>query len=154
MSQKENQLVAVAPDAFQHSILSINASPDLPMAMVTVYLDDSGTHQESDVAVAACFISDVRRWTALYDEWLPILEQAGIKDCGFHMADFVAHAEPYTDWPEGKRDSVFHRLVGLINKYAYQGVVSAVIKADYDRLITGKLREKLGHHHFTFAVQV
>ena len=139
--------------ALEHLALSVCLREDDFMAMVTVYFDDSGTHQQSEIAVAACYVSDVRRWTDYESAWLPILVDAGIEESGFHMADFVAHAKPYDTWSDDKRDKVLRAFISVINKYAYEGAIAAVVKSDYDRLVTGKLREKLGEYHYTFAVQ-
>ena len=37
--------------------------------MLTLYCDDSGTHPESNYAVAACFLSDMDRWDRFNDDW-------------------------------------------------------------------------------------
>jgi hypothetical protein len=105
------------------------------MAMVTVYFDDSGTHEQSEIAVAACYVSDVRRWTAYQSAWRSILMEAGIAEHGFHMADFVARAKPYDAWSDEKRDRVLHALLSVVKKYAYEGAIAAVVKPDYDRLV-------------------
>lgn len=123
------------------------------MALMTVYFDDSGTHKESEYAVAACFVSDVKRWLKLDNVWREVLSDAGILDDGFHMAEFVAREKPFVGWSESKRKSVIVSLVDSINSNALGGFVSVVVKSDYDALVTGKLREKLGRFHYTFAVQ-
>lgn len=124
-----------------------------PMALIAAYFDDSGTDLKSAVAVAACYISDVRRWDRFAAEWKSVLSDAGILGCGFHMADFVAHKPPFDAWERAKRDDVIRGLVSTIGSHALDGMVTAVIKSDYDRFVTGKLREKLGGYHYTFAVQ-
>lgn len=122
------------------------------MALIRTYVDDSGTDSGSPVAVAACFVSDVRRWTVFEAEWNAALETAGVRETGFHMADFVAHRPPF-DWDEEKRNRTMRQLVGIVNHNVLAGMATAVIKADYDRLVGGRLREKLGNLHYTFAVQ-
>jgi hypothetical protein len=124
-----------------------------PMPLIAAYFDDSGTHAQSDVAVAACFVSDVRRWVKFERKWKSILAEAGILGSGFHMADFVARTSPFDTWSEGERDDVIKRLIATIGSNVLDGMVTAVIKSDYDQLVTGKLREKLGHRHYTFAIQ-
>ena len=42
----------------EHIAFSTGLQEDNLMAMMTVYFDDSGTHAESEIAIAACFISD------------------------------------------------------------------------------------------------
>jgi Protein of unknown function (DUF3800) len=123
------------------------------MAMMTVYFDDSGTHDQSEIAVAACLISDVRRWQSYESEWKSVLDDAGIREAGFHMAEFNARKPPFDGWTEQKRDQVIRGLIEIINRYAFAGTATAVVKKDYDALVIGKLREKLGRYHYTFAVQ-
>jgi hypothetical protein len=123
------------------------------MAMMTAYFDDRGTHLQSEIAVAACFLSDVTRWNQFQLEWELILEEAGISATGFHMADFVARKAPFDDWQQVKRDLIIKRFVDTIIKYALAGMATAVFKSAYDKHVKGQLREKLGHHHYTFAVQ-
>jgi len=122
------------------------------MSMVSVYFDDSGTHQQSAVAVAACFVSDHRRWGLFSADWNSVLTKEGIRETGFHMADFVARQPPF-DWDDTRRDLALKRLIGIIRDHALVGMTTAVSKRDYDQLITGRLREKLGNNHYTFAVQ-
>jgi hypothetical protein len=139
--------------AIEHLSTSIGLKDNDLMAMVTVYFDDSGTHQQSDIAVASCFISDVRRWKQFDTEWQTVLQEEGIADSGFHMADFVAQKPPFDGWGKTKRDRTVKGLVAVINKCAIIGTTTALTKSDYDRFVTGKLRDKLGHNHYTFAVQ-
>lgn len=137
--------------AVEELALALCLKSDDLMAMIVAYFDDSGTHYESDIAVAACFVSDVKRWTEFENEWKPILKEAGIEE--FHMADFVAYQNSFTDCSQEKHDQVIKSLIKVINKNALVGCASAVIKDDYNKHVTGKLRDKLGHHHYTFAVQ-
>jgi hypothetical protein len=62
------------------------------MSLFTAYFDDSGTHAQASVAVAACFISTLDKWNVLGKLWSEVnkKEQFGI----FHMADFVAKLGP------------------------------------------------------------
>jgi len=121
------------------------------MAMLSVFFDDSGTHAESQVAVAACFISDKPRWADFDEKWRVLLEDEQFT-C-FHMSDFLAREGEFKNWNDEKRERVFNRVLGIVDKCAWQGYATAVIKNDYDRAITGKLREKIGDRHYTFAVQ-
>lgn len=117
---------------------------------------NSGTHAQSDIAVAACFISDVRRWGDFETKWREALEDYGIAQSGFHMTDFVAHEGPF-DRSDKERDGLIKRLVDIITERqdtVLGGMVSAVAKSDYDSLVTGRLREKLGVYRYTFAIQI
>jgi len=122
------------------------------MAMTVVYVDDSGTHLQSDVAVAACLVSDVRRWADFELVWREALQDFGLAE--FHMTDFFARVKPYDGWTDEKRADLLKRLIRAITEHVFAGVAAGVVKSDYDRVITGKLREKLGQNHFTFSLQV
>lgn len=122
------------------------------MAMMAVYFDDSGTHKESEIAVAACLVSDVQRWAKLEPLWKDVLEGAGVLSQGFKMADFVAHKPPFDGWSQIKRDQVLKNLISLINSCSLAGMITAVFKKDYDAVIQEPLLGKLGRYHYTFCV--
>lgn len=71
----------------------------------------------------------------------------------FHMYDFEHSKEQFAGWPEDKKQRVLSRILAIIGKYALRGFITAVVKEDYDRIVSGKLREKLGNYHYTFAIQ-
>jgi len=121
------------------------------MSSFTAYFDDSGTHAQASVAVAACFISTVDKWNTLERLWndLNAKENFGI----FHMADFVARTKQFKDWEDSKRDRVIRELIKIIKTNVYVSVMGAVIKADYDSEVTGDARRYLGQTHYSFNVR-
>lgn len=123
------------------------------MATFTLYVDDSGTHSQSPVAVAACFLSDGWRWDRFNGEWEDARQHPNEGFNVFHMADFVARQKEFKGWPDDKADRVMNRLMDIIERCTLAAFVSAVVKDDYDQIVTGRLREKLGGYHYTFAVQ-
>ena len=124
------------------------------MAMMTVYLGEAGADGQSDTAVASCLVSDVMRWEEVEPAWKSVLEEFGIIDCGFYMTDFSAGNQPYGEWSKEKRDRLIPALMNTMRKdRVFSGIAVAIVKEDYDRQVTGKLREKLGQYHYTFAVQ-
>ena len=76
------------------------------MAMFTLYCDDSGTHTQSSIAVAACFVAPARQWEHFVRNWkeADAAEQFGV----FHMADFVARKEQFA-LPEWNEEQKRHR---------------------------------------------
>lgn len=140
--------------AFKHLVGTLHLRDGELMAMLAVYIDDSGTHPDSDIAVAAGFASEVGHWAAFEADWKAALSVAGILNEGFHSSEFEAHQKPhFSGWPSAKRDTLQRALVKAITDHALVGVAAAVRKSDYDSLVQGKLRDKLGDHHYTFAVQ-
>jgi hypothetical protein len=117
------------------------------MAMFTIYFDDSGTHRESPVAIAACWLSDASRWAKFDQRWSAASTDPVDGFGVFHASEF--NAAPYTE----KSKRTLDKVCGIIKDHVLLGAIAAVVKDDYDKVVTGKLREKLGEHHYTFAVQ-
>jgi hypothetical protein len=117
------------------------------MPMFSLYCDDSGTHPNSDIAIAGCYIATVDQWKELKRNW----EETNAKENFgvFHMADFVAKKKQFAlpEWQDdGKRDRTMRALIGTINARARIGIAAAVIPDD--------LRERLGQNHYTFAIRM
>src|SRR5690349_14923735 len=84
---------------------------DALFCMFTVYFDDSGTHPESNIAVAACYVGTCDQWTCLVRDW-----EAAQADEGFDvfgMADILNGAREFRQWSEDKRDRVIRRLITI-----------------------------------------
>jgi hypothetical protein len=124
--------------------------------MFALYCDDSGTHSESDIAVAACWVSDELQWKHFGMDWTAAneVENFGV----FHMADFVARKQQFADkeWNDEKRDRTIRRLINIIVTRRKHGFFAAVEKEAYDAEVPEELRTryKLGNNHYTFAVRM
>jgi hypothetical protein len=124
--------------------------------VLTVHFDDSGTHLESPVAVCAGWIAPFPQWKKLTREWNKARAEYGFDT--FHMAEFVANynKSEYADkniWTDRKKRIVLKRLRNIVQSRISQGFAVAVIKKDYDDLVTGTLRSHAGKYHYTYAVR-
>jgi hypothetical protein len=123
--------------------------------MYVTYLDDSGTHSASEIAIAACYVSTESGWRNFVREWDRARVDEGF-DC-FHMAEFVAPAwqghKPWCDWTNEKKTRVYSRLARTINENKRIGVGVAVPKSLYDK-VPDKIRDHYGYEHYTFAVRM
>jgi hypothetical protein len=124
--------------------------------MFTFYCDDSGTHSESAVAVAACLISSIDKWTEFQKNWCEIdqAENFGV----FHMADFENNHDRFSaqEWQgEEKKNRTLSRLIEAIRNNVQTGMAVAVVKSDYDKFVPQDLRDRhsLGKNHYTFAIR-
>src|SRR5438105_4477190 len=121
--------------------------------MFTAYFDDSGTDGNSDIAVAACYISTKRGW--FVEAWDRARWEEGF-EC-FHMAHFLAPAEqnhkPWCDWDNGKKQHVYARLAEIINENKRIGIAVAVPKDIWDST-PEHVRQHYGRQHYTFAVRM
>src|SRR5574340_1459803 len=127
------------------------------MANFALYCDDSGTHPESQIAVAACYVGTVDQWKHFNREWS---EANDAEDFGvFHMAPFVAHKQRFAlpEWQEeAKRERTLRRLIGTINRRARIGFFGVVEKQAYEEEMPSDLKEemKFGKNHYSFAVRM
>ena len=125
------------------------------IAMFTAYFDDSGTDGNSEIAVAACYISTKRGW----DEFVQAWDYARSEEefAAFHMAHFVAPRaqghKPFCDWDNTKKDHVYSRLAKIVNENKWIGIASAVPKKVWDRT-PERIRQHYGREHYTFAVRM
>jgi Protein of unknown function (DUF3800) len=125
--------------------------------MFALYCDDSGTHAQSPIAVAACFVAPVVQWEQFAKDWQAANAAEGFGV--FHMADFVAHQKQFAlpEWQdEQKRNRTLKRLINIALTRRQMGFCAAVEKLAYDDEVPQALREKrkLGNNHYTFAVRM
>lgn len=123
--------------------------------MFAAYFDDSGTDLNSDIAVAACYISTKRGWGEFEKAWDNARWEEGFES--FHMSDFVAPhnqgKKPWCDWDNTKKTHVYRRLAKIINENKRVGIAVAVPKAHWDATPEW-VRGHFGQQHYTFAVRM
>lgn len=128
------------------------------IAMLTAYLDESYNHRTEKrpndplVYTLGCWVSTTEKWKKFSRRWNLILDDAGIK--WFHMAKFESRIGEYAEWSELKRINVLKRLHRAINDYTVYGMTSSVNCADYDELVTGNLRNRVGKTYYGFNVRM
>lgn len=128
---------------------------DWLIAVYETYLDDSGTNAQSEIAIAACYVSTEPGWRKFTKEWDRAREEEGFDI--FHMAEFIAPRdqghEPWCHWDNVKKDRVYRRLAGIINDNKRIGIGVAVPKSVYDT-VPQRIRDHYGNEHYTFAVRM
>ncbi len=122
------------------------------MSFITVHFDDSGTHLESPIAIAACYAAKVERWKKFERNWNKAKKKFGFET--FHMAEFAANKGEFEGWGDSKKRKVVKRLCRIINNSVEFGFAVAVPKRVYDEVIKGPFRKHfVGDFHYTFAVR-
>lgn len=123
--------------------------------MFTAYFDDSGTDGNSDIAVAACYVSAKRGWDDFVAGWDNARWEEGF-EC-FHMSDFMAPPKqgkkPWCDWDDTKKTHVYNRLGKIVNENKRTGIAVAIPKAIWDAT-PERVRRHYGRQHYTFAVRM
>jgi len=141
--------------AYRHfSFMLDRTGTDWLLGRFEVYFDDSGTHAESPIAIAACYVSVKRGWDDFVKAWDDVRYTEGFDV--FHMADFAAREKPFDGWDQDKRQRVYRRLAAIINENKRAGFAMAVPRDVYDRLVSPQpewLRNRFGRFHYTFAVR-
>ena len=123
------------------------------MAALTAYFDDSGTHKQSPVAIAAAWLSPLKDWEKFCTSWQRVLDKEKF-EC-FHFSEFAASnpKSEFADWDDAKKRRVLYKLRNIIKKTVQCGFTVAVSKSDYDEAITGDIRQEAGEFHYTWAVR-
>ena len=99
----------------------------------TACFDDSGTHPESRTAVCAGYVATVEQWRNLEREWREADKQDPFMP--FHLTDCLAAHRQFKGWNKERKYTLVKKLIGIINSRVRQGVISAVVKSDYDELV-------------------
>jgi len=123
--------------------------------MFTAFFDDSGTDRNSDIAIAACYISTNRGWEDFVKGWDDARWEEGFEV--FHMAEFTAprkqNHKPFCDWDNLKKEHVYERLANIINQNKRVGIASAIPKKIWN-CTPEKIKQHYGREHYTFAVRM
>jgi len=125
------------------------------MPSFALYCDDSGTHAESDIAIAGCYITTVEQWQEWKRNWDEVnaREKFGV----FHMADFVAKKKKFAlpEWQDDvKRDRTIKALINVTTTRMRFAIAAAVVKSAYDEIVPADMRPRLGKNHYTFAIRM
>jgi hypothetical protein len=119
-----------------------HAIASTPMAMLTVYCDDSGTDEESSVAVVAGYISNVAQWELFTKEWMKALKDVGINQ--MHRADLENFQGEFKKWNPERRTALIIRLQQIIKRRTKTPIASMVIKEDFEQFIHDPLKKSVG----------
>jgi hypothetical protein len=139
----------------EHYVLSCHfKTQGIYMAPITVYIDDSGTHLGTHVAVAAAWISPVPTWIRFVREWENVKREYGFS-C-FHASEYFARnsRSEFANWDEEKWNKLIRRLSQLCFQRASVGLGVVVRRADYEELVPDEARLRMGKFHYTWAVRV
>jgi hypothetical protein len=127
----------------------------LAMFDLELYMDDSGTHEGSQITVAACYIASPGRWKVFVRDWNKVLKRERIE--AFHMTDFMARPErgvlPYCNWNQTRKDGVYRELATIINKHVLCGFAYAVPTLAFRVHMPARFKKESASTPFTYAVQ-
>jgi hypothetical protein len=108
--------------------------------MLSAYIDDSGTHTDSEFVVMAYVIGSDNQWTSFERAWKaqlqepipgkPPLRKFHMTDCATHHGEFQAYSDPEVDL-------VTKAFRDIILRAGVHGRAIGVPRREWDRLIVG-----------------
>jgi hypothetical protein len=141
--------------SLQHLIESfhLSRSKNVLVVMLTIYIDDSGTAPDQNVAIAAGWIAKMPAWILFERSWAKIRNVDSQKFTCMHMADFVYGSGQFKGWSLDKKLLVVEKLTPPIKKRALKGFALGVIKKDFDEIVPAALRAQGFENHYTYAIR-
>jgi hypothetical protein len=130
------------------SVLFSRYTDDALMAMFikySGYFDASGHPDQHEVLTVAGFVSSVKKWMRMEQEWNRILKEYGVKY--FHTTEYVSSAGCFTDWKNqsAKRKEFQDKLWACIIRNTNKACRASVIIKDYEEInAVFALEERLG----------
>ncbi len=129
------------------------------MALLTAYLDESGTDGRSPVVAVAGYVSTDKLWNEFQCEWCDFLTKNGINV--FHATDLIAGYGEFTNakgWSKKRRENALRIADKLIAKYVLHGVAAYTTIADCEKFLplrdANGTRKKLSAEYLTSGVMV
>ena len=119
-------------------------SPKL-MIKITAYLDDSGTHDPSDVVVVAGFLGSDDDWLKFKPEWMNRLAQDEVKQ--FHMTDCVNGTRDFAGLPQSRRDLLIDDLCSILGAQDLLGISAAMLRKDWGSVVVTEFPDILDVLH-------
>jgi Protein of unknown function (DUF3800) len=118
-----------------------------PLAMLSVYVDDSGTHSTSGVVLLAGLMAYPNQWDMFSELWI---KKLGNPSPGkeslqrFHMVECQDARGEFAGWNRIATDFLVQELVQIFKKTMIRGQVIAILRKDYDELVVGQMRRAWG----------
>lgn len=138
-----------------HLLLSVWGArwSKVELAMFTLYVDDSGTDPNQQVAIATVLRIPALQIVRMELEWDTFRKKEGFT-C-FHTSEFMARnsKSEFAGWDDEKQQRVFRRVRQIAKKYGSSALSVAVNKKDYDEVMPDEYRGYFGRYHYTWAIR-
>ncbi|MBO6757732.1 MAG: DUF3800 domain-containing protein [Roseibium sp.] len=92
------------------------------LAMITVYLDESGTHDNSPIVVVSASFARPKVWRAWAEDWNKQKSPIRI----FHAVDAHNRDGEFEGWAREDRDELVKRILPIIPKHGIDAVISGI----------------------------
>jgi len=121
---------------------AILADRDGYIAVLNVYMDESGTHDDSPVVTVAAYIGRPRQWRDWTKEWNAAKKPIKV----FHASKAANLVGEFNGWTEAERDDLVKRILPVIPKHKFAGVVVGIRMKAFEEAMKPhpELREMFG----------
>jgi hypothetical protein len=110
--------------------------------VLTVYLDDSGTHGGAEVTAVAGFVSTKLLWDAFRKEWSRVLRKEHIEI--FRMSDLENRQGEFEGWSKERTEAFRAKLFDIIHRRTLVPIGSALVNADWAKVMPAHIRAEWG----------
>ena len=112
------------------------------IAVLKVYLDESGTHEGSPVITVGAYIARPKQWEAFTKAWRRAIRPIEV----YHAADAANCHGEFEGWTSGAVAKLAARALPLIPKHTNFAMAAGINLRDYEAALKGKahLRRFLG----------
>jgi hypothetical protein len=115
--------------------------------MLSAYFDDSGTHEDARVVVWGGVLGTEDQWSGFDNAWRarlrsPLPGKPPLRR--FHLAACEAGADEFRGYSRAEKDHVTYLFRSIIMDAGLVHLSSVVSRPDWDELIVGTLRERIG----------
>lgn len=103
-------------------------------SLFTAYLDECGTHDDSDAVVVAGYVSNVTKWTVFSEKWQEALTEAHLDY--FHMSDFESYKGQFASWTPEEHKSRLNGFLKIIHDHVILSFGVIVLKKQFDTILS------------------
>jgi len=107
------------------------------MAVLTTYMDESGTHDGALVCVVGGFVASPSQWRKFTGKWCKALKDEELPY--LHVADYLASRDDFEftkDWPHHRKTMSLYRLAGVVRNHARALVATSVLLSEFENAVS------------------
>jgi Protein of unknown function (DUF3800) len=102
--------------------------------ILTVHIDESGTHADSPISVMAGYVDNATRWKHFEADWAVLVAKAGVRH--IHTVDLLKHTKQFKGWKPEEVNALVTSLDNVIARHLQLGF-SVIVRDDDYRNIYG-----------------
>ena len=116
---------------------------------VKMYVDESGTDNNTDTVVVAGYLSTADAWGLFCDDWKQVLKE--YKVTHFHCSEFNSQHSFYKSWDRWAKENFITELTKVIRNHTKFGFAVAIDKKLYARIFPPEIKDAFVNE-YTFCL--